>query len=133
MFLLHAGVCVCFMRASVCERCRIRTHGSSEWKTLKKQWQIFSPQSAPPVRDIFRYTLHGKFHREIYRIRATVRAGFISCRTARKYQSLTLAGVLVPAILPGDKKRAKKEYYFSDIQFTIGILPVCRGRGVELR
>lgn len=68
-------------------------HTRRKWKTLKKPWQIFSPQNAPPVRDIFRYTLHGKFPGEIYRTRTAEigggEAGFISRRAAAKYQSLT--------------------------------------------
>lgn len=75
------------------------THASRHRNIEKAVWQIFLPQNAPAARDIFRYTLHGKFHREIYRMRVAFRARFhLVCSTVRKYQPLTLADVLVLAI-----------------------------------
>lgn len=77
--------------------CRYHTDARVVTENIEKAVrQIFLPQNAPAARDIFRYTLHGKFHREIYRMRVAFRAGFhLACSTVRKYQPLTLADVLM--------------------------------------
>lgn len=55
----------------------------------KAVWQIFLPQNVPAARDIFRYTLHGKFHREIYRMRVAFRAG-VSSRVEHREEISTV-------------------------------------------